>query len=233
MDFFAQVLGWSFYEMPPYGHGIQVGGSDIGGLFDLNGSNCPPGLPAAIGVMVKVENADATCEKIRALGGKAEPAFDINDNGRMAVCHDPTGAAFDIWEAKAKPGTDVDPFLHGAPSWSECMSGDVARATAFYTELFGWKAEVMPMPGMDYTVFENQGAKIGGLMAFPKEGIPPHWGTYLTVNDADEAAQVAQKLGGEIFVPPMDIPGIGRFVGIMSPGGVRFYAIRYLPMQAS
>jgi hypothetical protein len=28
-------------------------------------------------------------------------------------------------------------------------------------------------------------------------------------------------------VPPRDIPGVGRFCGIVSPQGVVFYAIKY------
>ena len=70
---------------------VQVGGRDIGGLFDLEGPNTPKGTPPLIGVMVKVESADATCEKVTSLGGKARPAFDIMDQGRMAVCFDPRG----------------------------------------------------------------------------------------------------------------------------------------------
>jgi predicted enzyme related to lactoylglutathione lyase len=233
MGFFAKVLGWTFYEMPPYGHGVQAGGRDIGALFDLNGSSCPPGMSPVMGVMVKVENADATVEKIRSLGGKADPVGDVADNGRMAVCHDPNGGAFDIWEPKTMPGTDADSSHPGAPSWSETLTTDVAKAREFYTSLFGWTAEVKQMPGMEYSVFRNGGTDIAGLMAIPHPDIPPHWGTYFTVNDADEAARVAQENGATIFIPPMDIPEIGRFCGIISPQGVRFYAIRYLPRQGS
>jgi uncharacterized protein len=229
MEFFGKVLGWTFYEMPPYGHGVRVGGRDIGGLFDLNGQNCPPGLPPVIGVMVKVDNADATVETIRALGGKADAAFDIADHGRMAVCHDPNGAAFDLWEPKTQPGTDADSSLPGAPSWSESLTTDVAKATEFYTSLFGWTAEVKHMPGADYTVFRHGGVDIAGMMAVPHPDVPPHWGTYFTVNNVDEAATMAKELGGKLFIPPMDIPGIGRFCGILSPQGVRFSAIKYLP----
>jgi predicted enzyme related to lactoylglutathione lyase len=107
-DFFAKLLGWTYSEMPGMGHLIRVDGSDIGGLFDLNSPQTPPGTPPLIGVMVKVENADAVAEKVKKLGGKAEPAFDIAENGRMAVCHDPSGANFDLWEGKNSPGTDVD-----------------------------------------------------------------------------------------------------------------------------
>ena len=60
---------------------------------------------------------------------------------------------------------------------------------------------------MDYTVFRNGGADIAGMMAVPHPGIPPHWGTYFTVNDADEAARVAEELGATLFVPPDGHPG--------------------------
>ena len=233
MEFFSKVLGWTFYDMPPYGHGVRVDGRDIGGLFDLNGSSCPPGLPPVIGVMVKVDNADATGEKIRSLGGKSEPAFDIADHGRMAVCHDPNGGPFDIWEPKTMPGTDADSSHPGAPSWSETLTTDVAKAREFYCSLFGWTAEVKQMPGMEYTILRNHGMDIAGLMAIPHPGIPPHWGTYFTVSNVDETAKTAKELGGTLYVPPMDIPEIGRFCGIISPQGVRFLAIQYLPRQGS
>ena len=101
--------------MPGMGHRVQVDGHDIGGLFDLAGPNTPPGMPPLIGVMVKVESADAAGEKVTALGGKAMPAFDIMDQGRMAVCFDPNGAQFDVWEPKKGPGTDVDTSLDRQP----------------------------------------------------------------------------------------------------------------------
>lgn len=237
MEFFAAVLGWTYFDMAGMGHGMQVGGHNIGGLFDLNGPNTPSGLPPHIGVMVKVDDADAMAEKVKALGGSAKEPFDVLDSGRMAVCFDPNGAAFDVWQAKAMPGSDADRTLHGAPSWTENMTTDVARATEFYTALFGWTSQVMPMPGMDYTIFRNDGTDIAGLMPVPpgKEdcNIKPHWGTYFTVDDADLAAKTATDLGGSLFVPPMDIPGIGRFSGIESPQGVKFYVIKYLPRQGS
>jgi predicted enzyme related to lactoylglutathione lyase len=230
MEFFGRVLGWTYFEMPGIGHGMKVGGRDIGGIFDISGPNAPPGMSPVIGVMVKVESADAICEKVTSLGGKAKPAFDIGKQGRMAVCFDPNGGEFDVWEPKAMPGSDADRTLHGAPSWSESMTTDVDRATAFYSELFGWTPEVKHMPGMDYTVFRNGGTDIAGLMPIPagNECVKPHWGTYFTVDDADQAARVAEGLGATLHVPVMDIPGIGRFCGITSPQGVKFYAIKYL-----
>jgi len=141
--FFGQLLGWSYVELPGVGHVVKVAGHEIGGLFDLAGPNVPQRTPPLIGVMVKVESADAMVEKVTSLGGKAKPAFDIMENLRMSVCFDPNGAEFDVWEPKKGHGTDVDSSLPGAPSWFETMTTDVDRATKFYSALFGWTPRAM------------------------------------------------------------------------------------------
>jgi predicted enzyme related to lactoylglutathione lyase len=115
-DFFGKLLGWTYAEIPGMGHAVKVGGRDIGGLFDLEGPNTPPGTPAHIGVMVKVESADATGAKVTSLGGKAMPAFDIMDAGRMAVAPIPP-APGSVWEPKTSGNADSS--QHGAPSWFE------------------------------------------------------------------------------------------------------------------
>jgi len=233
-EFFGKLLGWTFVEMPGVGHGIKVQGRDIGGLFDLAGPSTPPGTPPHIGVMVKVDSADATAEKVKALGGKAMPPFDVMDAGRMAVCFDPNGAAFDVWQPKKLAGTEVDDTLHGAPSWYESLTSDVAKASPFYQKLFGWSAEDMAMPEFTYTVFKLGDVFAGGMMPIlPHMGaIRSHWGTYFTVDDVDARTALAQKIGGAVEVPPMDIPNVGRFAGIKSPQGVMFYVIKYVPMPS-
>ena len=225
--FFGTLLGWTYVEMPGMGHSVQVGGRNIGGLFDLEGPNTPKGTPPLIGVMVKVESADIACKKVTSLGGNARPAFDIMDRGRMAVCTDPSGAEFDVWEPKKLLGTDVDSTLHGAPSWFETMTTDVDHAAAFYSALFGWTQKVTP--GSNYTTFKHGTTPVAGMMAItPQMGKQrPHWCTYFTVKNADETALEAVALGAELSMALRDIPGIGRFSGITSPQGVTFYVIQY------
>lgn len=228
-EFYARLLGWTYVEMPGVGHRVQVGGRDVGGLFDLASPQTPPGTPPHIGVMVKVGSADATVERVKALGGTAQPAFDIFDQGRMAVCFDPNGAAFDVWEPKQGEGMDADSSLRGAPSWFESMTTDVDRAAKFYSALFGWIIEPMPMDDFTYTLFKLGDAYVGGMMAItPDMGeLSPHWGTYFTVDDADAVARDAPALGATVYIPPMDVPGVGRFCGIVSPQGVPFMVMQY------
>lgn len=227
--FFGPLLGWAFPEIPGMGHRIQVGGHDIGGMFDQQAPNTPPGTPAYIGVMIQVENCDATNARIAELGGRAMPAFDILESGRMAVCFDPNGAEFDTWQAKKMRGTDVGSDRHGAFSWFETLTSDTQRATEFYTQLFGWTADVMPMPGFDYTVLKRDGVPVAGLMGIlPQMGaVKPHWSTVFTVDDCDLAARRAAELGGVVTMPPADIPNVGRFCNLVSPQGVAFSVMQY------
>ncbi len=228
--FFAELLEWTYTELPGgMGHRILVGGKNVGGLFDLANPGTPPGTPPGIGVMVRVDDADATVARAAQLGGTSRPAFDIMEQGRMAECTDPNGAAFDLWQPKLSLGADADTAVHGTPSWFETLTTDTARAAAFYGELFGWTAEPMALPGMDYTTFSLGGAPVAGMMAItPEMGpMPPHWAVYFTVRDTDAAVARAASLGATTLVPPQDIPGVGRFAGLTSPQGVMFYVIRY------
>ena len=227
--FFGTLLGWTYVEIPGMGHAVKVGGRDIGGLFDLDGPNTPKGTLPVIGVMVKVESADAACEKVKSLGGKAKPAFDIKDQGRMAVCFDPNGAEFDVWEPKKMLGTDADSTLHGAPSWFETMTTDVDRAATFYSSLFGWTSEVMQTPGFPYTTFKNGGTDVANMLQItPQMGtLRPHWVTYFTVTDAEATVLEAVKLGATPNRRIHDVPGVGRFCGITSPQGVTFCVLEY------
>jgi predicted enzyme related to lactoylglutathione lyase len=228
-EFFSKLLDWDYGDIPGMGHLILVDGHPVGGLFDLGGPQTPPGTLPGIGVMVRVESADATAARAAELGGTAKPAFDIAEQGRMAECHDPNGANFDLWQGNRSQGTDADPMTHGAPSWFENMASDRDRAVAFYQALFGWAPESQEMDGFRYTSFTLGGEYVAGMMQITPDmgSFPSHWGVYITVRDADAAAEQAKALGGQVMLPPRDIPNIGRFAGIVSPQGVMFYVIAY------
>jgi uncharacterized protein len=119
---------------------------------------------------------------------------------------------------------------HGAFSWCELMTTNPGAAKEFYTKLFGWTTEEMnTMPGMTYTVVKAGGSGIGGIMPMPQQaqGMPPQWGTYVTVDDVDATARTAAQLGGKILMGPLDIPNVGRFCVIQDPQGAVISAITY------
>lgn len=229
LEFYTRLLGWTFGEIPGMGYNIKVGGKDVGGLFDTVSPRTPNGMDPVIGVMVKVKSADETAARVRALGGRAENPFDIMDAGRMAVCHDPNGAQFDIWEPKRMTGMEVDTRTPGAPTWFETITSDTARAGKFYCDLFGWSTQVQRMMDFDYTSFTHQANPIAGMMPLlPRMGgMRPAWWVYFTVQDVVQAENQATAMGGKICLPIMEIPMVGRCLGVVSPQGVQFYLIQY------
>lgn len=117
---------------------------------------------------------------------------------------------------------------HGAFSWNELLTTDVAGAKSFYSDMFGWKLEDNTQ-GMPYTMAKINNTEMAGVMAIPEEnvGMPPMWGGYVTVDDVDASAKQAIELGGKLLMGPMDIPNVGRFIVIADPQGATLSLITY------
>lgn len=122
---------------------------------------------------------------------------------------------------------------NGAVSWTELTTTDLEAAKTFYGELFGWRFEVMPMNDMNYSVISAGEMQIGGMMSMPPEagGMPPVWGSYVTVDDVDAVAAKVKELGGNIVMEPQDIPKVGRFCVLRDPQGAVISAITYIPCE--
>jgi len=123
---------------------------------------------------------------------------------------------------------------HGALSWCELQTTDVAAAKKFYSEVLGWTVEDMPMEGMTYTVLKAGEEAVGGMMPVPPEaqGTPPHWGVYITVADVDAVAAKAQELGAKTLVPLTDVPDVGRLYTFQDPRGAVISVITYAEMDS-
>ena len=112
------------------------------------------------------------------------------------------------------------PPVAGTFCWNELMTGSIDGARDFYSKLFGWTSEEMDMgPAGKYTMFKKGDQPAGGCMALPQKGIPPHWMSYVAVDDVDASTKKAEAIGAKILVPPTDIPNIGRFSVITDPSG--------------
>ena len=118
---------------------------------------------------------------------------------------------------------------HGAFSWNELTTSDPAAAAAFYGALFGWDVKP-PMPHMgDYRIASLGETMVAGIMSPPPGSppMPPHWGSYVTVNDCDASVAKAQALGGKLLVPAMDVPTVGRMAVLQDPQGAVISVMQY------
>jgi len=104
--------------------------------------------------------------------------------------------------------------------WHDLMTSDVPKALDYYRELLGWEYKTADMSGFQYNMIEVGGTEHGGFAPLDPGPQQPHWTSYVVVPDVDAACAKATELGGQVAVPPTDIPGeIGRFAVIVSPTG--------------
>jgi len=121
---------------------------------------------------------------------------------------------------------------HGHWVWYELLTSDPDAAQAFYEKVVGWTIAVAELNGesapMDYRILTAQdGVPAGGLMKIPDGApMPPAWLGYLGVHDVDAAAKAIVDEGGTLYMPPMDLEGVGRFAFLADPQGVHFYVMR-------
>jgi hypothetical protein len=98
-DFYTKLFGWGSKAMDmPNGTytTLQVGEMSIAGLMKIP-ADAPPGMPPNWGCYVTVNDVDATCARVKQLGGKVVmPVFEVPTVGRMAVIQDPQGAVLSI-----------------------------------------------------------------------------------------------------------------------------------------
>ncbi|HEY0156922.1 MAG TPA: VOC family protein [Thermoanaerobaculia bacterium] len=111
----------------------------------------------------------------------------------------------------------------GSFCWIELATSDAAAARSFYTQLFGWTVNEIPMGEMgSYFIFQHRGRDCAAMYEGTGEGIPPNWLSYVAVADADASAEQAKTLGGQILKEPFDVFDSGRMAVISDVQGAVF-----------
>jgi uncharacterized protein len=225
-SFYAGLFGWE-WEDNPVGDGNFYSMSKIDGKTVTGGYSPPPdqGTPPNWLSYVTVEDADATAEKAKELGGMALAGpFDVLEAGRMAVLGDPTGAPFAIWQPKQHIGSQLV-NVPGALTMNQLNTSDPEAATSFYSGLFGWRIEQLDTGGGPpyWSINRADGRLNGGMMPLPDggEGMVSHWLAYFVSDDLDADTAKIGELGGSVLVPPTEIPS-GRFAVAQDPQGAFF-----------
>lgn len=116
-------------------------------------------------------------------------------------------------------------YPHGLISWTDISLPDPEKGKAFYTALFGWRAEDQfdHDGNYIYTMFSIDGKSAAGMGPMPPEmqdaGFPPMWQTYVAVDDVDEAVAKVLEHGGNVIMGAMQVLDSGRMAIVAEPGG--------------
>src|ERR1051325_2551165 len=102
---------------------------------------------------------------------------------------------------------------HGDFCWNELSTANLESAVSFYKTLLGWEIKEGDAPGggMKYNEIVVGGRHVGGMYSTSEmcggEGAqqqqtphPPHWQSYVAVDDVDASASKAKELGGKVCV---------------------------------
>jgi uncharacterized protein len=114
----------------------------------------------------------------------------------------------------------------GTFSWADLATTDPDGAKSFYTGLFGWECEDIPVEGGTYTMCRLDGKDVAAIAGQREEeraqNVPPHWNNYVTANDLDARAPKVAELGGNLMIPPFDVMDVGRMAVAVDPTGAVF-----------
>jgi uncharacterized protein len=113
---------------------------------------------------------------------------------------------------------EIETYEHGVPSWVDLGTPDIAKATEFYSALFGWNVPTGPPEAGGYAIAELRGRAIAGLGPQMNPG-PPVWATYVNVDDTDAVVAKVAGAGGTAFMEPMDVLDVGRMAFFSDPQG--------------
>jgi uncharacterized protein len=127
---------------------------------------------------------------------------------------------------------------HGSFIWYELLTRDAAAAKAFYDAVVGWDIDAAAPPGgMDYRMIKAADGNAGGMMQLSDDmlagGAQPRWLGYIGVDDVDQSVTAVLGAGGQVHMPAMDIPDVGRFAMVTDPQGNPFYLMRGASPESS
>ncbi|MDP9188260.1 MAG: VOC family protein [Actinomycetota bacterium] len=238
--FYGDLIGWTHEPASggtedTAGYGFFLfNGKVVAGVGPLQSEQ----QPTAWMSYIDVADAEESAGKVRDAGGTVLMGpFELPSGaGRMAVCHDPEGAFFAIYEPGHRHGSELVNEI-GTWTWNQLATRDLDAAKKFYGTVFGWVAEISPEAPEDspYLMWQVEGQKweegLAGVMTIGDElsadmpaETPAHWMVYFAVADADEAIAKVKSGGGNVLFGPQAIP-VGKLAVFTDPAGAAFAII--------
>jgi predicted enzyme related to lactoylglutathione lyase len=213
--FYGALFGWSFADaMPADAPGsylvATLDGHDVAAIAPSSGD-------ARWNTYIACDDADTSVGAVRAAGGAVLAApQDAGPAGRSAICADPQGAVFRLWQARRRLGAQL---VNSPGSWnfSDLHTADLDRVLPFYASIFGWQVDagkgagMVRVPGygdhlaatVDPDIYQRQANAPAGF-ADVVAGLsitddPPGWHVRFAVADRDASVASATQLGATIL----------------------------------
>ena len=256
MAFYGGLFGWDFEARTPAGAPTAYAYARKGGLL-VAGVGGPPAGDGRTGwtTYVWVDSADDTATTVAAAGGQVlAPPLDIPGAGRVAVCADPAGAVFGLWQAAENRGAEL---VNAPGTWnfSDLSPGNASEAEKFYGAVFGWErdpfelsagdqASIWRLPGYgEFLAARDPELRQRQADAQAPDGfadavaiLNPEasgdggalWNIVFAVADADAAFARALSLGATVVVPLFDTM-YTRMGTVADPQGAPLTLSEYRP----
>jgi predicted enzyme related to lactoylglutathione lyase len=256
MAFYGELFGWDFEVRTPPGAPTSYAYARKDGLLVAGVGGPPAGdEPSGWTTYVWVDSADDTAATVLADGGQVLVApMDIPRAGRAAVCMDPSGAVFGLWQAAENRGAEL---VNAPGTWnfSDLTPANSSEAEKFYGAVFGWecdpfelsagdKASIWRVPGYgdflaerDPELRERQAAAqapngfadaVAILNPEATGAGAGRWNVTFAVADADAAFARALSLGASTVTPLFDTM-YTRMGTVADPQGAILTVSEYRP----
>ncbi len=260
MAFYGDLFGWTYEVRTPEGAPRRYAYARLDGLL-VGGVGGPAGNddPSGWITYVAVASADETVAAVEAGGGRVLAApVDIPRAGRVAMCADPAGAVFGLWQAGDNTGAEL---VNAPGSWnfSDLNVHDPAAAEAFYGAVLGWQTSPLAMgDGQTASMFRVAGygdflaerdpeirerqateqapegfadaVAIMNPIAAEAPDASPRWAVTFAVADADAAFGRATELGARVVTPLFDTD-YTRMGVVEDPQGAALTLSEYRPPE--
>jgi predicted enzyme related to lactoylglutathione lyase len=98
----------------------------------------------------------------------------------------------------------------------ELRTGNLAGACTFFSQSFGWRAEIIHVGAQSYVTLEC-GARVG-IGVVEADADPPGWLPYVEVTEIRRATGTAERYGATIRLDPREGP-VGWHSLVTTPDG--------------
>lgn len=88
----------------------------------------------------------------------------------------------------------------------EVVGKDVESLQSFYSDLFGWKTQLIPEA--NYAMVEQEGDGIAGGIGQSPDGGAGHVTFYVSTPDPQAMLDKAEQLGGKTIMPVTELPQV-------------------------